>query len=84
VETPPGRLGRVDWKEDVAVQIGRPGNWVKLNAFVFTLGFSRKADYCTLDSTLYAWGIGLVEDGDLNPGTFFSYNPDVYYQDPPF
>lgn len=42
VETPPGRLSQVDWKEDVEVQIGWPGNWVKLNVFVFTLGFSRK------------------------------------------
>jgi transposase len=42
IETPPGRLSQVDWKEDVEVQIGWPGNWVELNAFFFTLGFSRK------------------------------------------
>ena len=28
VETPPGKLGQVDWKEDVCVQRGGPGNWV--------------------------------------------------------
>jgi len=42
VDTPPGKLGQVDWKEDVWVQLGGPGLWVKLQAFVITLGFSRK------------------------------------------
>lgn len=44
IETPPGKLSQVDWKEDVKVQIGEPGHWVNLNAFVFTLGFSRKSE----------------------------------------
>lgn len=43
VETPPGKLGQVDWKEDVEVQLGDPGRWVKLQAFLLTLGFSRKS-----------------------------------------
>jgi len=43
IETPPGRLSQVDWKENVEVQVGWPGNWVKLNAFFFTMGFSRKS-----------------------------------------
>jgi transposase len=42
IETPPGALLQVDWKEDIAVQIGRAGNWVKLQALVFVLCFSRK------------------------------------------
>jgi len=42
VETPPGALSFVDWKEDLAVQMGKIGSWVKLQALCFTLGFSRK------------------------------------------
>jgi len=30
IETPPGELAQVDWKEDVQFQIGAPGNWVTL------------------------------------------------------
>jgi transposase len=43
VETPPGRLAQVDWKEGVEVQLGSPGNWVELEAFLITLGFSRRS-----------------------------------------
>jgi transposase len=42
VETPPGKLVQVDWKESVRIQLGVPGNWVLLHAFVFLLAFSRK------------------------------------------
>jgi transposase len=43
IETPAGRLSQVDWKENVKIQIGWPGNWVELHAFFFTLAFSRKS-----------------------------------------
>jgi len=43
VETPAGHLLQVDWKEDVKVQVGEAGNFVTLQAMVFTLGFSRKS-----------------------------------------
>ena len=42
VETPPGALLLADWKEDLKVQMGAPGRWVKVQALCFTLGFSRK------------------------------------------
>jgi len=42
IETPPGTLLFVDWKEDVLVQIWEPGRWVKVQVLCFTLGFSRK------------------------------------------
>lgn len=42
VETPPGALCFVDWKEDLRVQMGGEGCWVIVQALCFTLGFSRK------------------------------------------
>lgn len=42
VETPPGKLAQVDWKESVKVQIGSPGNWKKVNFLILILCFSRK------------------------------------------
>jgi len=42
IETPPGALLFVDWKEDVMVQIWEAGHWVKVQFLCFTLGFSRK------------------------------------------
>jgi len=42
VETPPGALVQVDWKEDLLVQMGECDRWVKVHALCFTLGFSRK------------------------------------------
>ena len=42
IETPPGVLMQVDWKEDVSVQFARPDNWVKIHALCFSLAFSRK------------------------------------------
>lgn len=42
IETPPGVLMQVDWKEDIAVQFARPDNWVKIHALCFSLSFSRK------------------------------------------
>jgi transposase len=42
IQTPPGMLLFVDWKEDLKVQLGRSGNWVLLQALVFSLGFSGK------------------------------------------
>lgn len=42
VQTPPGSLLFVDWKEDLAVQMGQAGRWVKVHALVFSLGFCSK------------------------------------------
>ncbi len=42
IETPPGALAFVDWKEDVPVQMGGWGRWVKVQALCMSLGFSRK------------------------------------------
>jgi transposase len=42
IETPPGAIAFVDWKEDIQVQMGGYGNWVKLQALCLSLGFSRK------------------------------------------
>lgn len=42
IETPPGALLFVDWKEDVLVQMDRLGCWVKIQVLCFNLGFSRK------------------------------------------
>ncbi|MGA1871827.1 MAG: hypothetical protein ACMUJM_25165 [bacterium] len=42
IETPPGSLIQIDWKEDLKVQCGKPGQWVTLHALIFSLGFSRK------------------------------------------
>lgn len=42
IETPPGVLFQVDWKEDLKVQLGEPGYWVRVQAFVLSLCFSRK------------------------------------------
>jgi transposase len=42
IETPPGALLFVDWKEDILVQMWQPGHWVKIQALCFALGFSRK------------------------------------------
>lgn len=50
VETPPGKLAQVDWKEDVRLQVGAVGRWVKMQVFFFTLGFSRK--------TVAVWSVG--------------------------
>ena len=41
METPPGKLVQVDWKEDLRVQLGAPGRWTTVQGFVFTLAFSR-------------------------------------------
>lgn len=55
IQTPPGVLMFVDWKEDFKVQLGRPGNWITMNALVFSLAFSGKISvvysrYKNLDS----------------------------------
>jgi transposase len=42
VETPPGKLSQVDWKEDVKVQLREPGNWITVNVLIVLLCFSRK------------------------------------------
>jgi transposase len=42
VETPPGKLSQIDWKESVSVQFVRPGNWVTMNFLIVLLCFSRK------------------------------------------
>jgi transposase len=42
IETPPGVLLQVDWKEDVPVQMGAYERWVKIQGLSFNLSFSRK------------------------------------------
>jgi transposase len=42
IETPPGVLLQVDWKEDMPVQIREVDRWVKIQGLCFTLCFSRK------------------------------------------
>lgn len=42
IETPPGAMAFVDWKEDVPVQMGGWDRWVKVQALCMSLGFSRK------------------------------------------
>jgi transposase len=42
VETPPGKLAQVDWKESVKVQVGNIGNWIVVNFLILILCFSRK------------------------------------------
>jgi len=42
METPPGKLVQVDWKEDLKVQLDVPGRWTTVQGFIFTLAFSRK------------------------------------------
>jgi len=42
VETPPGVLMQIDWKEDLRVQMGVLGRWIKVQALIFTPGFSRR------------------------------------------
>jgi len=45
LETPPGQLAQVDWKESIELQIGSPGNWVKVEILLVLLAFSRR---CTV------------------------------------
>lgn len=42
IETPPGAMAFVDWKEDVPMQMGGWGQWIKVQALCMSLGFSRK------------------------------------------
>ena len=42
IETPPGAIAFVDWKEDVPVQMGGWDGWIKVQALCMSLGFSRK------------------------------------------
>jgi len=42
IETPPGKLSQIDWKEKVQVQLERPGNWVILHFLILLLCFSIK------------------------------------------
>jgi transposase len=42
IETPPGAIAFVDWKEDQPVQMGEWGHWIKAQALCMSLGFSRK------------------------------------------
>ena len=42
------------------------------------------AGYCQLDHTAYAWGIALIEDGDPEPTSFYTYNPDITGCAPPY
>lgn len=49
IETPPGVLLQIDWKENIAVQIGRLGNWIRISLLVCILCFSRKTVVCVSD-----------------------------------
>ena len=42
IETPPGAMVFVDWKEDLPLQMGGWGKWIKMQALCMELGFSRK------------------------------------------
>jgi transposase len=42
IETPPGKLSQLDWKEKVQVQLERPGNWITVHFLILLLCFSRK------------------------------------------
>jgi transposase len=42
LETPPGVLMQIDWKESVNVQVGKIEHWVKLHFLLLILCFSRK------------------------------------------
>jgi len=70
IETPPGAMAFVDWKEDIPVQMGGYGNWVKVQALCLTLGFSRKTvvRFCEkkdLSSFIHCHQEGLRELGGL-------------------
>ncbi|HDO22961.1 MAG TPA: hypothetical protein ENG86_08980, partial [Nitrospirae bacterium] len=70
IETPPGALLLVDWKEDVQVQVGGYGNRVKLQALCFTLGFSRKmavqfSEKKDLESLIHCNQKGFMDIGGL-------------------
>jgi len=39
LETPPGQLSQLDWKESLKVQLGRPGRYVKVEMLVLNPGF---------------------------------------------
>lgn len=41
LETPPGYLSQIDWKEDVTVEFGGAGKFIVINLFVMVLAFSR-------------------------------------------
>lgn len=49
IETPPGELIQVDWKEDVYVEMVEAGNYVKLHALILTMCFSRKVVIIFMD-----------------------------------
>jgi len=70
VETPPGALVQVDWKEGIPVYIGSLETPVKLNALVITLCFSRKmavifSEKKDLDSFIACHQRGFLKLGGL-------------------
>jgi len=70
VETPPGALVQVDWKEGIAVYIGSLETPVKLNALVISLCFSRKmavifSEKKDLDSFIACHQRGFLKLGGL-------------------
>lgn len=70
IETPPGALLFVDWKEEIQVQMGQYGNWVKLQGLCFTLGYSRKmaVQFCErkdLESFIHCHQKGFLDIGGL-------------------
>jgi transposase len=62
IETPPGVLMQLDWKENLQVQLERPGHWRTVHALCGSLSFSRKTAVRLLDQkTLAAWIHGQQE-----------------------
>lgn len=49
IETPPGVLFQIDWKEGLRVQLDRAGHWCTVHALIGSLSFSRKTVVRILD-----------------------------------
>lgn len=70
METPPGVLVQVDWKEDFYIQMSQPGHHVRLHALILTLCFSRKtvvifSERKDLDSFIRCHQSGFIKLGGL-------------------
>jgi transposase len=77
VETPPGKLSQVDWKEKVQVQIGEPGNWVPVHFLIALLCFSRQPALVVRE-TLDLWSFLSAHDQAVRKlgGITEYYRPD--------
>ncbi len=63
IETPPGALMQIDWKENVPVQIGGLGRWVRIAVFICILCFSRKTAVCVSEKKDVASLIRCQQEG---------------------